>query len=68
MADIQNWLAEAQAQKRWEVFVFHDIANTGDDIYHTPVAQFKQILQSISASGVPVKTYSDALQQFGVAR
>lgn len=68
MADIQGWLAEAQAQKRWEVFAFHDIANTGDDIYHTPVAQFKQILEAVSASGVPVKTYSDALQQFGVSR
>lgn len=68
MADIQSWLLEAQAQKRWVVFAFHDIANTGDDTYHTPVAQFKQILQAVAASGVSVKTYSDALQQFGVTR
>lgn len=64
LADVQQWLLEARTQKRWQLFVFHDIANTGDDAYHTPIAQFKQIVQAIAASGLPVLTYDQAFAQF----
>lgn len=67
-ADITNWLADAKTNNRWLVLVFHDIVNSGPDIYHTTPTQFRQMIQLVSASGVPVKTYDQALQQFAAVQ
>ncbi len=68
LADIQAWLATAKANKQWVVLVFHDITNTGDDIYHTTPRQFRQIMRAVKNSAIPVKTYDQALQQFAVTK
>lgn len=66
VADVQQWLADAAKNERWVVLVFHTIADTGDDAYHTPRATFESMVSAIAASGLPVVTYNEGLNQFGV--
>ncbi|MES2007163.1 MAG: polysaccharide deacetylase family protein [Patescibacteria group bacterium] len=68
LAEVQSWLAEAKTKKRWEVIVFHTIANTGDDAYYTTPTNFQAIVNAIAQSGVPVKTYDQGLTQFTAAK
>lgn len=65
-ADVSAWLAEAKAENRWIVLVFHTIAQTGDDKYHTAPEVFAQIIAEIAKSGVPVLTYEQGLKTFGI--
>jgi peptidoglycan/xylan/chitin deacetylase (PgdA/CDA1 family) len=65
--EVAGWLAEAKANKRWEVIVFHTIAAQGDDAYHIAPATFRAILTKVAASGVPVVTYNEGLNLFGVS-
>lgn len=66
--EVAGWLSEAAANKRWEVIVFHSIANTGDDAYHTSPAALRAMMQTIAASGIPVITYQQGLQLFATAK
>jgi hypothetical protein len=65
--EVAGWLAEAKASKRWEVIVFHTIATQGDDAYHIAPTAFRAILDKVAASGVPVVTYNEGLNLFGVS-
>lgn len=64
VADVRQWLADAKQNNKWVVLVFHDIVATGPDIYHTTPAIFKQMIAAVSESGVPVRTYNEALDLF----
>ena len=66
VADIASWIAEGQSSNKWEVIVFHTIANTGDDAYYTPSITFGQMMNAVAQSGVSVLTYEQGLQAFGV--
>lgn len=61
---VEAWLTEAQTNRRWLVLVFHTIADTGDDVYHTSPAMLEQILDKVAASGLPVITYDRGLDMF----
>ncbi len=64
LTEVEEWLAKASAEKRWEVLVFHSISASGDDAYHVSPDTFREIVKTIADSGVPVVTYNDGLQLF----
>ena len=65
VAEVEGWLAEAKANGRWVNLVFHSIAATGDDVYHTDPAVFAEIIQAVADSGLPVVTFDKGLDMFG---
>lgn len=64
--DVAAWVSDALANNRWLVLVFHVIAESGDDAYHTKPATFARMVDAIAAAGIQVKTYDQALRLFGV--
>ncbi len=67
-ADVAAWIAEAEAQNRWVVIVFHTIAHNGDDAYHTSPETFRAIIDEVAKSGVRVVTYDQGVKAFGVTK
>lgn len=67
LSEVEAWLADAQSNGRWVLLVFHTIAPTGDDAYHTSPQMLKDIVAKVASSGLPVVTYNQALNLFGVA-
>ncbi len=63
LEEVQGWLDQAKTQKEWVVLVFHTIGQ-GDDNYHTNEQNFKEIINQITLSGVNVKTYGQAFNEF----
>lgn len=66
LAEVNEWLAKAAAEKRWDVLVFHSISETGDDAYYVSPDRLRGIVQIIADSGIPVVTYNTGLQLFSV--
>jgi peptidoglycan/xylan/chitin deacetylase (PgdA/CDA1 family) len=63
-SDVAAWVAEGKANKKWEVLVFHAVTASSDDIYYTDPTVFKNMLDAIKASGVPVVTYAQGVSLF----
>lgn len=61
---VAAWLEEAAAKKRWVVLTFHRIAAAGDDAFYTTPENLNKILDAVKASGLPVVTYNQGLNQF----
>ena len=62
-ADIDAWIATAQANGIWLILTLHDITNTPSDNYDTSPANLALYLQAIQASGITVATMTDALAE-----
>lgn len=62
--EVESWLERAQNDSRWQVIIFHRIAEEGDDSYYVTPDMFSDIIAEINASGVPVLTYNEGLNQF----
>lgn len=63
-AQVQAWVAQAQATKTWLVLVYHQVSDSpsaGD--YNTPPAQLDAHLTAIHDSGIAVLTVSQALAE-----
>lgn len=60
--EVASWIAKAKQEKSWLVLVYHTVNNsTSLDDYAVSPAKLEAELQIIQASGVPVKTISQAL-------
>ncbi|HEX8763466.1 MAG TPA: polysaccharide deacetylase family protein [Candidatus Saccharimonadales bacterium] len=55
---IQSWLEHARTHKLWVVLVYHHVDEKG--LYSVTASRFKEQLQLIQKSGLPVMTLSDA--------
>jgi hypothetical protein len=62
LAQVQGWIAQAQADNTWLILVYHRITDT-PEAFDTKIADFKQQMAALSASGVTVKTMQDALTE-----
>lgn len=67
LSEVEAWIAEAQSKGQWIILVFHSIADTGDDAYHTSPSMLNQIVQTVSSSGIQVVTYNQGLNLFAVS-
>jgi hypothetical protein len=63
LAQYQGWLDQAKADNTWLVLVYHRITNETPEAFDTPTADFKKQMAALSASGLTVKTYYDALAE-----
>ena len=61
LAQYQEWLAKAAADRTWLVIVYHRVADTELEQFDTPSADFALQMQSLSQSGLSVQTVSSAL-------
>lgn len=64
-AQVADWVKQAKATHTWLVLVYHSVDSTtgaGDDFNVTPT-QLDAQFAAIKASGLPVMTYQQALQQ-----
>ena len=63
-AQVAAWVAKAQANKTWLVLVYHDVtSNTSGSDYAVTPANLDTELANIKASGIPVKTINQALDE-----
>jgi peptidoglycan/xylan/chitin deacetylase (PgdA/CDA1 family) len=64
VADIQGWIAEAQATNTWLILVYHQVdPSTSAGLYNTYPADLDNQLAAIKASGIAVETVSQALNE-----
>ncbi|HSW99155.1 MAG TPA: polysaccharide deacetylase family protein [Candidatus Saccharimonadales bacterium] len=64
VAQIQGWIAQAQATNTWLVLVYHQVSTdpaAGD--YNTPPADLDAQFSAIKDSGIAVETVSQALNE-----
>jgi peptidoglycan/xylan/chitin deacetylase (PgdA/CDA1 family) len=59
-ADVQEWLDETRAQGLWLVLVFHDLVEGSTDFYDTTPETYREVMAEVAASGIAVRTVSDA--------
>lgn len=64
LAELTGWTSQAKHHKRWLVLVFHSLTDQGDDQYHTSPATFKQMLDLVADSHIPVITYNQGLELY----
>ncbi len=64
LAEVQSWIAQAQATNTWLVLVYHqvDTAPSAGD-YNTYPSDFDAQLQAIKSSGIAVETVAQALAE-----
>jgi len=61
---VAAWVAKAKSDNTWLVLVFHQVSNSSDpDDYAVSPANLDTELANIQASGVPVKTVTQALDE-----
>lgn len=61
VAQVQQWIDQAVAQKTWLILVFHRIDNSGQQ-YSTTPERLSQIVNYLKQNEVPVKTMGQGLQ------
>jgi len=63
-ADVAAWIAHAKATNTWLVIVYHNVNATGVfDASTTTTAYLDSELQEVKASGIPVRTMTQALAE-----
>ncbi len=60
-AELATWVQKAQSEKSWLVLVYHEVRATGGDQYTVTPENLDAELAIIKASGIEVKTISQAL-------
>jgi peptidoglycan/xylan/chitin deacetylase (PgdA/CDA1 family) len=64
LAEVQSWIAEAQATNTWLVLVYHQVdPSTASGAYNTYPSDFDAQMSAIKSSGVAVETVSQALKE-----
>lgn len=63
LEEFQSWLDHAKATNTWLILVYHKVDNTGIGSFDTFLSDFQQQMGALSASGIMVKTYNDALDE-----
>jgi peptidoglycan/xylan/chitin deacetylase (PgdA/CDA1 family) len=64
--EVNAWLNEAGDSKGWVVMVGHKVVPAGDDQYYITEQQLRDIAQTVADSGLPVVTYNQGLDLFGI--
>ncbi|MDQ1288398.1 MAG: hypothetical protein QG622_1963 [Actinomycetota bacterium] len=62
-AELQKALKDAKRQNKWMILCYHSVRPTDkpEDEYDVTTAAFKNQVQAVKASGIPVRTVSQAL-------
>ena len=60
--EYQSWLDRAKADRTWLILVYHRVADNPGQ-FDSYISDFAQQLQRLSASGLSIKTYNDALAE-----
>lgn len=63
VAEIETWLARAAANKSWLVLLYHNVGSEYNYGYTAAVADFDRQMAAIAASGLPVLTVGQALNE-----
>jgi peptidoglycan/xylan/chitin deacetylase (PgdA/CDA1 family) len=64
LAQVQGWIAEAQATNTWLVLVYHEVnPDSSAGLYNTYPADFDAQMSAIKNSGIAVETVSQALKE-----
>lgn len=63
LSEFQSWIQKAKADKAWLVLVYHRVTSGEPEQFDTREADFVQQLNTLTSSGVTVKTYQDALTE-----
>lgn len=63
LAEYQEWVTKAIADKTWLILVYHRVASDGIGSFDTPLANFGQQMAWLASSGVTVKTLAGALTE-----
>jgi peptidoglycan/xylan/chitin deacetylase (PgdA/CDA1 family) len=64
LADVQGWIAEAQATDTWLILVYHQVdPSSAAGLYNTYPADFDAQMSAVKSSGITVETVSQALQE-----
>jgi peptidoglycan/xylan/chitin deacetylase (PgdA/CDA1 family) len=63
LAEFQSWLNKAKADKTWLVLVYHRVVPSAPEQFDTLESDFVQQLNALTASGLIIKTYNDALDE-----
>ena len=63
LAELQGWIAKAKADKTWLVLVYHRVTSGIPGQFDTKESDFMQHLDTLSVSGITIKTYNDALNE-----
>lgn len=63
LAEFEEWVNKAKADKTWLILVYHDVneESVGVTPFGTYTPDFQEQMDWLAASGVTVKTYQDAL-------
>jgi peptidoglycan/xylan/chitin deacetylase (PgdA/CDA1 family) len=61
-AEINSWLDIAKQNHVWLIMVYHQVDNSGSEFSRAP-QRLKSDLESIKASGIPVKTMHQAYEE-----
>jgi peptidoglycan/xylan/chitin deacetylase (PgdA/CDA1 family) len=63
LAQVQAWIAQAQADHTWLILVYHKIDSANLDPFDTYTSEFAKQMKAIYDSGITVKTMSAALDE-----
>ncbi|MGD0284408.1 MAG: polysaccharide deacetylase family protein [Candidatus Saccharimonadales bacterium] len=64
LAQIQSWIAEAQATNTWLILVYHQVdPDSAAGEYNTYPSDFDAQMSAVKASGITVETVSQALKE-----
>ena len=61
--EIETWLARAAANKSWLVLLYHNVGSEYNYGYTATVEDFDRQMAAIAASGLPVLTVGQALNE-----
>jgi peptidoglycan/xylan/chitin deacetylase (PgdA/CDA1 family) len=59
----KSWVKTAKDNNFWLVLVYHPVDDLGVNPYGTSVARFQEQLAALKASGIPIKTMREALNE-----
>jgi peptidoglycan/xylan/chitin deacetylase (PgdA/CDA1 family) len=63
LSQYQAWLDQAQRDKTWLIFVYHDVVDSNPSPYGSYRPDFEQQMAALKASGITVKPVSAALSE-----
>ncbi len=66
VADVQNWVEQAQTNKQWLIIVTHLISGSGSNVYHVSPQMFESMMEAVHNSGIKVVTYNEGIKEFAV--
>lgn len=61
-AEVEQWIAEAEAEGGWLILIFHDISEKPNEFDTTP-EHFRAMVDAVARSGLTVRTIAEARRE-----